>query len=160
MATTSKSNSYLINLNSITKPMLLQKYPYYVFLALVALLLVVLPQINITGYVNSTITSKFIFFAFGCMVLLGLLTAIIFLTRPISVQISKLDIILLFLVLYITLNRYVLQPEYGFSIRYMELLGLTLIYLAVRIITARLCVFLLLAIIVSGTIKAVYGNLL
>ncbi|MHA7944863.1 O-antigen ligase family protein [Formosa sp. 3Alg 14/1] len=60
---------------------------------------------------------------------------------------------------YLTCNRYIIQPEYNFSIRYIELLGLGVLYTVLRNFSFKNYIWLLLAIVVSGTIQAVYGNL-
>ncbi|MFL1011683.1 O-antigen ligase family protein [Jejuia sp. DST062] len=76
-----------------------------------------------------------------------------------SFSVSKLDIVLFALLAYITLNRYYIQPRFGFSIRYMELIGLSFLYLVLRRISLKNYPWLLLVIVVSGTIQAIYGNL-
>ncbi len=139
--------------------MSLTKAPYYVLMLTIGLLLVVLPQINITDYVQSTITSKFIVFALSCLMIVGAFIAMFLFYKPKAIQVSKLDIILLLLVGYITINRYLIQPDYGFSIRYMELLGLGVLYIILRDISYKNYVWLLLAIVISGIIQAIYGNL-
>ncbi|MBU2903444.1 O-antigen ligase family protein [Arenibacter algicola] len=139
--------------------MSLIKTPYYFLLAVICLLLVILPQINIPDYVQSTVTSKFIFFAYACLLILGGLVTKIIISKSISVRISKLDIALLLFVSYITLNRYVIQPNLGFSIRYMELLGLGVLYIVLRTLSIKIFLWLLLGIVVSGTLQAIYGSL-
>lgn len=121
--------------------------------------MLVIPQINIPEYVQSTITSKFIWFQYACLILLVLCGIDIVLNKSISFSISKLDIALFVLLGYITLNRYYIQPRFGFSIRYMELVGLSFLYLVLRRISLKNYPWLLLAIVLSGTIQAIYGNL-
>ena len=60
---------------------------------------------------------------------------------------------------YITINRYLIQSLLGFSIRYIELLGLSFLYLVLRSISLKNYPWLLLTIVLSGIIQAVYGNL-
>lgn len=122
-------------------------------------ILIVLPQINITNYAQSTITSKFIVFIYSCIVIGSIHIFFTVLFKAKTIHISKLDITLLMLIIYITFNRYFIQTEYSFSIRYIELLGLGILYLALRNISINSYTWLLLAIIVSGIIQAVYGNL-
>lgn len=127
--------------------------------AFILSLMLVIPQINIPEYVQSTITSKFIWFQYACLILLGLYSLNIVLNKSISFSISKLDMALFVLLGYITLNRYYIQPRFGFSIRYMELVGLSFLYLVLRRISLKNYPWLLLAIVLSGTIQAIYGNL-
>ncbi|QTD38554.1 O-antigen ligase family protein [Polaribacter batillariae] len=139
--------------------MSLTKASNIVLVLIVGLLLMVLPQINIANYVQSTITSKFIVFAYSCLVILVSFIAMFLFSKGKRIQISKLDIIFLLLFGCITINRYFIQPDYGFSIRYMELLGLGFLYIIMRNISYKTYVWLLLAIVISGIIQAIYGNL-
>ncbi|AOW10604.1 hypothetical protein EM308_14495 [Flavobacterium gilvum] len=72
---------------------------------------------------------------------------------------SKLDVSLFLLVGYIILNRYVIQTYFGFSIRYLELVGLSFLYVILRNISLANSLWLLLTIVISGIFQAVYGNL-
>ncbi len=125
----------------------------------VAALFLILPQLNISEYVLPTITTKLIYFLYGSLILLGLYSIMLVFTKSISFSFCKLDIALMVLVLYITLNRYFIQPHYGFSIRYIELLGLSFLYVVLRSIGLKNYPWLLLVIVVSGIIQAIYGNL-
>lgn len=139
--------------------MSLIKIPSYFFLVVICLVFVLLPQINIPDYIQSTVTSKFVLFAHACLLILGGLIAKIVVSKSITVRISKLDIALLFLIIYITLNRYVLQPNFGFSIRYLELLCLGVLFIALRTFSIKIFLWLLLGIVVSGILQAIYGSL-
>lgn len=139
--------------------MSLTKAPYYVLLVAIGSLLVVLPQIDLTAYVQSTITSKFIVFAYSCIIILSIGCILFVFSKPKAIRISRSDIALLLLVVYITINRYVVQPDFGFSLRFMELLGLGVLYAVLRIFPLRGYVWLLLAIVVSGILQSIYGNL-
>ncbi len=76
-----------------------------------------------------------------------------------SLKISRIDICVSVIVIFIIVNRYFIQSHYGFSIRFIELLGLSLLYLILRSLTSKNFIWLLLAIVASGIIQAVYGNL-
>ncbi|MDY7396735.1 O-antigen ligase family protein [Aureibaculum sp. 2210JD6-5] len=128
-------------------------------LIFLSLLLVVLPQINLIGYVQPTITSKFIVFAYSCLVLVGGFIIMFSVSGLKAIQITKLDIFLFLLLGYITINRYFIQPNFGFSIRYMELLALGILYVVLRTFPIKSYIWLLLAIVISGIIQAIYGNL-
>lgn len=123
------------------------------------LLILVLPQLNMQDYVLSTTTSKTIYFLYGIIILCGLYTLSIVFSKEITFSFSKIDIALFILVLYITFNRYFIQSQYGFSIRYIELLGLSFLYVILRTIAIKNYPWLLLSIVISGIIQAVYGNL-
>jgi O-antigen polymerase len=123
------------------------------------ILILVLPQLNIQEYVLPTITSKMIYFLYGIMILCAVYTFIIVFSKEILFSFFKIDIALFVLLLYITLNRYFIQSHYGFSIRYIELLGLSFFYVVLRTISLKNYPWLLLAVVVSGIIQAIYGNL-
>ncbi|WP_111310039.1 O-antigen ligase family protein [Confluentibacter sediminis] len=137
----------------------LSSLPKSAIVVLVSLLFLVLPQINLSGYVQPTVTSKFICFQYSCLVLLCLYSFKTGLTKTISFSLSKLDIVLFIFVAFITLNRYVIQTDFGFSIRFMELVGLGVLYIVLRNFSNKNYVWLLLTIVVSSIIQAIYGNL-
>jgi O-antigen polymerase len=122
-------------------------------------LLIILPQMNNQDYILPTITTKFIYFIYGCLILAILYSLAQVFTKTAFFSFSKLDISLLALVFYIAVNHYFVQTQYGFSIRYMELLGLGFLYIVLRSISLKNYYLLLLSIVVSGIIQAVYGNL-
>lgn len=126
---------------------------------LVFAIILFIPQINIQEYVLPTITSKLIYFLYACIFLLGFYILQIVSKSNTVFSFSKIDIALFVLVLYITLNRYFIQSHYGFSIRYIELLGLSLFYVVLRTISLKSYPWLLLAIVASGIMQAVHGNL-
>ena len=69
-----------------------------------------------------------------------------------------MDVSLLVLLLYIGFNRYFIQPH-GFSIRFIELLGLGFLYLVLRRLPLKSYPWLFLTVVFSGVVQAVYGNL-
>ena len=122
------------------------------------ILIIIIPQINLTYYPLSTITSKLIIFIYFCIGLFGFSAFWIIKSKAMSISLSKIDIGLALLFAYIILNRYFFQTDYGFSIRFMELLGLGFLYIIIRKLNVKLFYLLLLAIVISGIIQAVYGN--
>ena len=126
-------------------------------LFLVSLFFLMLPHINKVQYVSSTITSKFVYFIFGCIALFAFCIFKLIYSDEKTFWFTYLDIALTLLLIYITCNRYIIQQNYGFSIRYVELLGLILFYISVRLISVKHCYWLSLSIIVSGIVQALYG---
>ena len=141
-----------------------QRTPYInlVLLSVALFLLVLLlPSINDTDYPNATITSKMFFFIWG-LIIISVIYIFGILFKRISLsefKLSKIDICVFLLLTFITVNRYVIQPDYSFSIRYLELLGLSVLYVILRSLILKNYIWLLTAIIISGIIQAVYGNL-
>lgn len=130
-----------------------------ILLILTAIIILILPQLNWHEYASGTISGKLIFFMYISMVLMVFYTGIILFSRQILFSFSKIDITLLVLVLYITLNRYYIHTGYGFSTRYLELLGLCFFYIVLRCINLKYFPLLLLSVIMSAVFQAVYGNL-
>jgi hypothetical protein len=118
-----------------------------------------LAQWNNQNYILPTITSKLIFFLYGILLLFGFYTLRFVLSKTITFSFSKLDFALLLLLVYISLNRYFIQSHFGISIRYLELLGLGFLYVVLRTVSLKNYPWLLLAIVISGIIQALYGNL-
>jgi len=137
----------------------LKKHLHTVLSVVIISMLIGVAQINNTIYVQSTITSKFIMFMYGCLLLLAICSIRFVFFRKIKISISRLDIALFFLVLFIFLNRFVLHSYSGFSIRYIEFIGLIGIYAIVRTIAIKNYYWFLIAIIISGIVQAIYGNL-
>lgn len=131
----------------------------FLTILLLVLLLVCIPQINLTTYPQSTIISKFIVFIYFCLVLFVISALWIFKSKVTNLSLSRLDIVLVALLIYIVTNRYLFQTNYSFSIRYIELLGIGFLYLIFRTLDIKTFYWLLLAIVISGIIQAAYGNL-
>ena len=123
------------------------------------MIILFIPHINIQEYVLPTITSKFIYFLYGILSLCGIYIFNLIFSKERAFSFSKIDITLFVLVLYISFNRYFIHSYYGFSIRYLELLGLSFLYVVLRSIDVKNYFWLLLAVILSGIIQALYGNL-
>lgn len=125
------------------------------------IVIVLLPSINNTTFVNSTISSKTVFFIKGLIILsgIGFVHFLFFKKLNPIIKISRIDIALFIFVLYILLNRYIIQDQYGFSLRFIELIGLCFFYLIIRILSIKIYLWLLLAVVLSGIIQVVYGSL-
>lgn len=132
-----------------------------VFLFLVCTVLIIIPIINIRHYQFSPITSKFIVFMYaivliGCGYILKIFT---YRANLIRFSISKLDISLFFGLIFIIANRYLIQDDYSFSIRFFELIGLSVLYLIIRGVQPKNYIYIFVVILISGVIQAVYGGL-
>lgn len=137
----------------------IKKVSFFLMLLSLVILLVCIPQINFISYPQSTITSKFIVFIYFCICLFSIFFLRIFKLKTTYLLLSNIDITLAILVIYIVINRYFFQTDYGFSIRFIELLGLGFLYVVFRTLKVKLFYGVLVAILISGIIQAVYGNL-
>jgi len=131
----------------------------YLIFIIIILMLLILPHIVVSDYVSPTTTSKFIVFSYFSLGLLLFLIIKTIVSRVKKCEISKLDFAFAFFVIYMSVNRYIIQEEFGFSVKYMELLGLSILYIALRGIHYRYFNWFFLTVISSGIIQAVYGNL-
>ena len=123
-----------------------------VFVLFCLLPLVVLPELK-----DPTQSGKFLVFSF-CIVALTVLYCLgLFTKKTLTLNLS--DVFLMVLITYLVLNRYILHDTAGFSVRYMELLGLAMVYIFLRQCNTRSFFLLFIAIMVAGSIQAIYGTL-
>lgn len=140
----------------ITK--LLTKIPLIEFA--ISLIIIFLPLSNNSDFILGIQTAKSFNFFYSIMVLvcigsLGLL----FKKDKVKLNITAIDLILLAFVGWVTLNKYLLHDVHAFSLRYFELLGLSVLYIIVRSVDRKYAALFLVTICISGIVQAVYGNL-
>lgn len=136
------------------------KAHFSVFIVIL-LVLLILPGINDSLFIKPTITSKTIFFL-NALLLIGilfLLSLVLSKSMIMNIKISKIDVFLSLVVLYIIVNRYYIQDIHGFSIRYVELIGLSVFYVVLRSVRVGHYVWIGLSILVSGIVQGIYGIL-
>ncbi len=124
---------------------------------LFALLLVVIPSIKFDNIAEPTITSKYLIFLL-VIPIIGLIKSFK-VKKSLMISFTKMDLALIIFVIYITVNRFVIQDTYHYSVRYNTLLLLLLTYFLVKIFSHKKQLALLFVIVVSGIIQAVYGRL-
>lgn len=135
----------------------IQKYSG-IFLAIyLAIVLLIVPQMNNPELMNSTQSSKAFGFIWGMLVYvpIALLIGIIN-SKSIILRITIIDILLGLYSIMVIIS-YWLHP-----IDYLEMLtfgALVLFYLSIRFLNPRYYILLLVAVVVSGLIQAIYGNL-
>jgi O-antigen polymerase len=133
---------------------------FYMVYLLLFLLFACLASITMPELMKPTQTGKFFVFAYGLtLVVVLFLLHKLFSSKSIEFRLTPLDLLLGLLFLYITINRYFLQEVWGFSLRYYELIGLAVLYFLLRQMPKTIYPWLMLAIIISGIVQAVYGNL-
>ncbi len=131
-----------------------------VFISIViCIVLITLPQVNLSDYSESTISSKFLFFSYSILFLLAPFGLYFIFQTRFKVVLSKIDIVLLSLLGYIILNRYYFQSEYSFSIRFNELLFLSIFYLILRNLNVKSLIWFLIAVVFSGIVQSIDGGL-
>ncbi|MCX8491203.1 MAG: hypothetical protein ORN54_09060 [Cyclobacteriaceae bacterium] len=123
-------------------------------------LVMVVASIIVPELIDPTQTGKFIFFCYGVILLEALcLVHWSILTKGVNIRLTAVDILLGILFLYITVNRYWIQSVQGFSIRYYEVLALGAFYIVLRQLGPKVYPYILLSLLASGLIQAVYGCL-
>jgi len=125
--------------------------------ALLLSLLFFTPFIDVAKYVFPAVTGKTVFFMGGCL-LLYVFFALYALCYS-KIKVSKQDIVLLCVFVFVTINRYIIQADYSFSLNYLEMLGLGITYLVLRTLSVGDYIKILFAVVLSGAAQAVYGIL-
>lgn len=141
-----------------------RRFPFQVDQAISNLLVLIicffvalLPSISMDGLMNPTQTGKFTFFLYGMLVIVGVVVIWLMGKRELSVGINLLDIVLFVLLAYVSANRFWIQPFYGFSLKYFELLGLSVLYIVFKNALTKSFIYLMLAVVAGGMLQAVYG---
>lgn len=131
-----------------------------VLLAILGGVFLLLPSLYSPQFIEPTQTTKFIFFSGGIAIVFLLLACYtLYASKQLSISLSVLDIGLLIVLLYISVNRYYLHPVHGFSQRWLELIGLAICYIVLRRLPATLYTWLLLAISAGGVLQVLAGVL-
>lgn len=146
---TQKTDGYII-----IKWLRLSGITVQVFLCIFLLLL---PSINDYSFADTAVTSKTFFFLTTLVILLGAVLVILVNVNQFKLKLSKIDITIFMYVMYIVCSRYLITSYPGFSIKFIELLGLTLFYIILRFIFPTNFLFLFTAILLSGIIQVIYG---
>lgn len=84
---------------------------------------------------------------------------LIFRKDRIEIALTQLDLAIILLVFFIIINRYAIAPEYGFSVRFIEFLSLSVFYFVLRWVPKSYFGYLLLGITLIGCLQALYGML-
>lgn len=129
----------------------------HALILLLAILFVLLPSINSNELMQGTMSGKMFFFLYAVLVC-GLLSSLKFIVKTYdSMAFSVVDGALLLWIGYILINGW--SQQIPMSNRFLELLGLILLYILLRQIKPSRYGILLLAIVFGATIQAIIGNL-
>lgn len=118
-----------------------------------------IPSISLDRFYDPTMSTKFLLFLFIVQIV-ALLFFIkrLFIDR--SFSLSIIDFLFGGVFLFIVLNRYFFQSEFGFSIRFYELLGLSVFYLVLRSTRNKNFYYtLLISVAVGANIQIIIGIL-
>lgn len=132
----------------------------FIKMLILCALFLYIPVVENLDFYNSTIIAKFFSFNYLLLVLL-VIQLFIFLINQKSfcLKIKKLEISLFLILAFIIINRFFIQTDYGFSIRFFEIIGLSILYLILRTCKISFLILLIAIVILSGIIQAFYGLL-
>ncbi|MDA3904673.1 MAG: hypothetical protein PF484_01220 [Bacteroidales bacterium] len=131
-----------------------------ILIATIALLVALLPLSNSNVLINGIQTDKSFSFFYSILALVAISAiAILFRKNKLHINITIIDILLLAYVSWVSINKYLVHDVYCFSLKYYELLGLSVLYIIIRLINIKYYLLFLVAICISGTIQAIYGCL-
>ena len=118
----------------------------------------VIPSVSYDQWMNETQSTKTFIFLYG-VIGIGVLAFIRFIFQKShwNLKINFLDVLLSVWVLYTVINGFF--HAIPFSLRILDLAGLTILYIILRQIQQKYYLFLFLALVLGGLIQAVYGNL-
>lgn len=133
-------------------------YVFNTLFIVVSTMLVFLPSVYDAHLTDSTQTTKSLLF-FLAMLICLLIVSLLLIDKQIIFRLSVLDISLLVLILYLVVNRFLLQSDSSFSLRFWELIGLCVLYIVIRVVPAELYPLFVLSIIAGGIIQLFQGVL-
>jgi O-antigen ligase len=123
-----------------------------------AAMTVMLPSIVYEPLMNGLQSGKTIFFLAAILIVLTLTLIIIMSGSNFnSFTVSRLDILLLSWFSYIVLKGFL--QETPFSLSFAEFIGLAILYIILKSVKTKHFKWLLIALILAGTMQAFYGNL-
>lgn len=125
----------------------------------IACLVLILPSIVSDELMNGTQSGKFFFFTYSLLGILILWSVGLLFKKELNFHFTIIDLLLALFVGWVSLNKYLLHDVHALSLRYFELLGLSILYIVLRSINQKFHTFLLVAICIAGLVQAIYGNL-
>jgi O-antigen polymerase len=125
----------------------------------ITVLYLVVPSINNNDLMHGTQSGKSFVFIYLLLIIISIsLLYYVLQKRRISVEIGWLDVSLFLYISYIILRNGITY-ETIYNIRFLELVGLSIIYLLVRRLTMLSYGWIVFALILGGLIQSIYGNL-
>lgn len=126
---------------------------------LLACFLILLPAVYNLELAEGTQSQKTVVFIYGIaslFVLYGIRHGVL---GQLRFRVTPVDLLVFLMLLYTVVRRQSFDADSGFSLRYQELIFLALLYLIFRKLPMRWYPVVLLAVVASGIVQAVYGDL-
>ena len=124
----------------------------------IVVLVALLPSVNADSLMNGTQSGKSFVFLLG-VGFISVLAIIKFWMKPlkITLNIGIIDLLLLIFVLYLLATNS--KVELFYSLLFLELIGLAILYIIIRQQNKQVFVWIFIAFVVGGLFQSIYGNL-
>jgi O-antigen ligase len=134
---------------------------YILSTIIICFTIIYLPFYDTRNLFKSYVTEKVFLFAAvtGVLLLIQALTVIFSPNYSNNFRLTWLDLALVALVAYLSLNRLLISEMGGITLKYLQLLILCIFYLIIRRIPSKYYQYFIYSLLISGIIQAVYGNL-
>lgn len=139
-------------------PILLKRITLVTTCSILFVLFGFLPLVVVSSLENGTVSGKFLVFSYAASILIILYSIRLFFFTS-RIAISLPDVLITILIGYILINRFFFQSYVGFSIRFLELIGLSTTYIVLRKSDSRSHTYILIAVIIGGIVEALVGGL-
>ncbi|RBQ02706.1 O-antigen ligase family protein [Pedobacter miscanthi] len=120
-------------------------------------ILVLVPSLSLPGLYNIR-NGQVIFFSSFITIIFFFCILMICSQKKIALEITRIDILLCIAVLYIALDRFLSPLPSAFSLRFIELIGLSAFYIILRQYRVNYIIFFY-ACVLGGAVQAIYGLL-
>lgn len=124
---------------------------------LLIILFCFLPSVVLSELNDPTQSGKLLVFLLLIVFLAACYCFALYNKEAINLKLS--DGLLLLLFAYLSFNKFILNNGDGYSVQYLELLGLGVLYLCLRQYQAPIFLIFFVAVIIGGCIQAIYGML-
>ena len=129
-------------------------------IVILAALVVFLPFATNNNFISPTKTAKFFLFLFVAIIIFSLfLLQIVLKKQDKALKFSVLDLLIAVFFIYLSANMLFNIDRYGVPDRFIEFLGLAALYIVFRGLMLKHFKVLFVAVLLSGFLQAVYGNL-
>jgi len=127
-------------------------------IVLLVFLVSVVPSVKINALEGAAETGKFFVFAYITLILSFTFLLKIAVNYKTSIRFTLIDVLTASVYILIIINRAISNHD-NFSLRYLELHGLLIVYIMVRCLPPGLYLFLYAGIVLGGIIQAINGHL-
>lgn len=117
------------------------------------------PEISMPTIVDGLQTGKFIVFVYLLTLILSICAVRSLFLRPFIIRITIPDLLIIVMFAFISINRYLINDNPNFSIRFLELTGLAILYFILRQAGKLSIDMALSGILCAGLVQSIIGSL-